>query len=287
MGTTVNETKDTNTEMKSKPDDIFVMEDNEVNSTEIDATQIKKKSKGKRYVPQRHLEPSRRQKAGVRKMRRNENTNFLLNGGSNGELDSDIDVMDNLIEPGTSPLDCLMLDKDKMQVTINVLNSYERDLLSSFRRHLAWNDFINCSEEDQQQFLEENFEKSSDDADWEFVESEADQREVHPAYTSEECFNRIDKRLKNFLRRRHVPLGRLDYLERYIIDYFKICPISVLVMQLDNGFERMLCHALCQYHLLHCYSMDDDRGCRNTHVENKREKFIGAPSSLYEFIVSA
>lgn len=34
----------------------------------------KKKSKGKRYVPQRHLEPSRRKKAGVRKMRRNENS---------------------------------------------------------------------------------------------------------------------------------------------------------------------------------------------------------------------
>ncbi|KAL4658809.1 R3H domain-containing protein 4 [Arapaima gigas] len=133
----------------------------------------------------------------------------------------------------------------------------------------SWNDFMNRSGEEQDQMLallEEKTRRS-------YTEKQSkDQREVNPAYNAQECFLRIDRRLRATLRRKQLPRGILEVLEEDLLQFFVAHPHSVYITTLGSSFERLLLHAICQYMDLVSASTDCN-GARQTEVVNKQEEF--------------
>uniref|UniRef100_A0A3P8WUW4 R3H domain containing 4 n=2 Tax=Cynoglossus semilaevis TaxID=244447 RepID=A0A3P8WUW4_CYNSE len=138
-----------------------------------------------------------------------------------------------------------------------------------------WNDFMNCSGEEQERLLsllEQDARKKNTSRFFK------DQRNVNPAFTAQDCFQRIDRRLRAALRRKRVPMGTLETYEESLLSFFEAQPHSVYTTNLTSSFERLLLHAVCQYMGLVSASTDYN-GTRQTEVVNKQEKFF-PPSPL-------
>ncbi|KAJ7993338.1 hypothetical protein DPEC_G00271390 [Dallia pectoralis] len=139
-----------------------------------------------------------------------------------------------------------------------------------------WNDFMNRSGEEQEKLLallEEEAKRSS------FNKLSKDQREVNPAFTAQDCFQRIDRRLRTTLRRKQVPIGTLEVLEGNLLSFFGAQPHSVYTTNLASSFERLLLHAVCQYMDLVSESSDCN-GARRTKVVNKQEGLFHPPAPM-------
>ncbi|XP_072516708.1 R3H domain-containing protein 4 [Salminus brasiliensis] len=133
-----------------------------------------------------------------------------------------------------------------------------------------WSDFMNRSGEEQEKLLallEEEARRSNSS------KTAKDQRELNPAFTAQECFQRIDRRLRATLKRRHIPVGTLELLETNLLTFFGAQPHSVYITKLGSSFERLLLHAICQYMDLVSASSDCN-GARQTKVVNKQEEFL-------------
>ncbi|XP_018601282.1 R3H domain-containing protein 4 [Scleropages formosus] len=134
----------------------------------------------------------------------------------------------------------------------------------------SWNDFMNRSGEEQEKMLavlEEKARRSCTD------KQPKDQRAVNPAYSAQDYFLRIDRRLRTTLRRKQIPLGILEVLEEDLLRFFVAQPHSVYITRLGSSFERLLLHAICQYMDLVSASTDCN-GARQTEVVNKQEEFL-------------
>ncbi|XP_053157634.1 R3H domain-containing protein 4 [Hemicordylus capensis] len=132
-----------------------------------------------------------------------------------------------------------------------------------------WNDFVNRSGEEQERvllYLEEEAAKKRKNK----VE---DKWKEHPGYTANACFQRISRRLRTTLKRSHIPMGTLEGLEETLLDFFSVSPHSVYTAMMDNSFERLLLHALCQYMDLVSAS-SDLKGKRQMKVSNKHTAFF-------------
>ncbi|KAM4658378.1 R3H domain-containing protein 4 isoform 3-T3 [Amazona ochrocephala] len=110
-----------------------------------------------------------------------------------------------------------------------------------------WNDFMNRSGEEQERVLlyleEEAGKKHRRKLP---VKSEAKWKE-HASFSPQECFQRISRRLRATLKRGRIPMGTLEGLEEELLAFFSVTPHSVYTALMDNSFERLLLHALCQY----------------------------------------
>ncbi|CAC5412964.1 unnamed protein product [Mytilus coruscus] len=213
-----------------------------------------------------------RKKTGAKQARRVENMKYLLNLNEKDDGSSS-DIETDLFEPSVSHFAELFMEQEKMQI---------------------WNDFISSSEDEQQQFLtraetkdsrkkkdEGNNNESSDlDETWE----EVDMRSSHPGFSAKECFQKIDKNIKSFLKRRHVPMGVLESLERDLLSFFSEWPSSVYLSDYKSSFERMMLHALCQYLDLISSSYDEN-GNRRTQVENKHQHFLPPSPLLTQYLL--
>ncbi|XP_076880516.1 R3H domain-containing protein 4 isoform X2 [Brachyhypopomus gauderio] len=138
-----------------------------------------------------------------------------------------------------------------------------------------WSDFMNRSGEEQEKLLallEEEAQRSNSS------KVSKDQRELNPAYSAQECFQRIDRRLRVTLKRRHIPIGTLQLLETNLLTFFEAQPHSIYITNLGSSFERLLLHAICQYMDLVSASSDCN-GARQTKVVNKQDEFL-APCPL-------
>uniref|UniRef100_A0A8D2JD67 R3H domain containing 4 n=1 Tax=Varanus komodoensis TaxID=61221 RepID=A0A8D2JD67_VARKO len=69
----------------------------------------------------------------------------------------------------------------------------------------------------------------------------------HAVYTPQECFQRISRRLRTTLKQSRIPMGTLEGLEEELLAFFSANPHAVYTAMMDNSFERLLLHALCQY----------------------------------------
>ncbi|GAA6102439.1 R3H domain-containing protein 4 [Tachysurus ichikawai] len=138
-----------------------------------------------------------------------------------------------------------------------------------------WSDFMNRTGEEQEKMLalldEETKQNNSSKAP-------KDQRELNLAFSAQECFKRIDRKLRATLKRKHVPKTTLEILESDLLSFFEAHPQSIYVAELSNSFERLLLHAICQYMDLASASTDCN-GSRQTKVVNKQEEFL-PPSPL-------
>lgn len=198
-----------------------------------------------------------RKRMGANKARRVENLRHLL---TLAEKDDSFDLDYDIFEPSMSAFSELFNEKEKMQV---------------------WNEFVNSSEEEQERIisgrsvpytiLEEEEEEDFLMVD-ETQDDKTDKRKYHPSYSAEECFQRIDKKIRTHLKRKHVPLELLSKLEESVIEFFQSWPDSVYVQCLNGGFERMMMHGVCQYLDLQSKSIENN-GERHTQVENTHPAF--------------
>ncbi|KAF1385541.1 hypothetical protein PFLUV_G00108840 [Perca fluviatilis] len=181
---------------------------------------------------------------GKKSLRRQENTRFLA----------------NLLERD----EC---SKDDLEVCSNpAIPSIFTEACTNGNYIEPWNDFMNCSGEEQERLLslleqEEAKKKNKDD------------RNVNPAFIAQDCFQRIDRRLRATLKRKQIPMGILEVLEENLVNFFNTQPHSVYTTNLGSSFERLLLHAVCQYMDLVSASTDYN-GSRQTEVVNKQEEFL-------------
>lgn len=136
----------------------------------------------------------------------------------------------------------------------------------------VWNDFMNRSGEEQERVLR-------------YLEDEdqgkrrrrpgrgEDRRREDPALTPHECFRRISRRLRSVLKRSRIPMETLESWEERLLGFFSVSPQAVYTAMLDNSFERLLLHAVCQYLDLISASADLE-GRRQMKVSNRHLDFL-------------
>uniref|UniRef100_A0A8W8K0R6 R3H-associated N-terminal domain-containing protein n=1 Tax=Magallana gigas TaxID=29159 RepID=A0A8W8K0R6_MAGGI len=179
------------------------------------------------------------------------------------EKEDSIDLDFDIFEPSMSAFAELFNEKEKMQV---------------------WNEFVNSSEEEQERIISGRSlpdtileEEEEGEEGFQMVDrmqgDKTDKRKYHPSYSAEECFQRIDKKIRVHLKKKHVPLELLSKLEENVIEFFQAWPDSVYVQCLNGGFERMMMHGVCQYLDLQSKSIENN-GQRQTQVENFHPVFI-------------
>ncbi|XP_005091447.1 R3H domain-containing protein 4 [Aplysia californica] len=217
-------------------------------------------------------------KRGVRRTRRVDNLKYLINLE---EKDEDLGDNNNSpsanFEPSSTLFEKLFEDSEKMNF---------------------WNAFMESSEEDQRRVLNyrglHDIQEEEEEGDAAYSSGGAqtaedswvmilDERSDHPAFTPKECYGRVDRKLKNLLKRRQLPMGMLANLERELVTFFHDCSSSVYVCDIASSYERLLLHALCQYLNLHSQSYDDN-GSRKTQVENRHAQFRPPSLLLSEYL---
>ncbi|XP_022089182.1 R3H domain-containing protein 4-like [Acanthaster planci] len=212
---------------------------------------------------------------GHKRTRRYENTCFLLSLVD--ETDFGEVSINDFVESSQSVFEQLLSDRDSLEI---------------------WNDFMNRPEEEQEVFLREVATKetprketgkkqeagaSEDAADKNIDNKSDDKRTVHPAHTPEESFQRISRRLRTVLRRKHLPRGMLQNHEEDLVPWFTDDPGAVFISHITCSFDRLLLHAVCQYLDLQSTSYDCD-GRRQTKVENSQDYFSPPPLLLSQYL---
>ncbi|XP_068175692.1 R3H domain-containing protein 4 [Antennarius striatus] len=186
---------------------------------------------------------------GKKSLRRQENTRFLANLLERDECSKDD------LEVGSTP----------------AIPSIFTEACPNGNYVEPWNDFMNCSGEEQEKLLSllerEGAKKKI------INRLPKDERSVNVAFTAQDCFQRIDRRLRVTLRRKQIPLGTLEVLEEKLLSFFNAQPRSVYTTNLASSFERLLLHAVCQYMDLVSTSTYQN-GSRQTEVVNKQEEFL-------------
>ncbi|XP_072260885.1 R3H domain-containing protein 4 isoform X1 [Pyxicephalus adspersus] len=98
-----------------------------------------------------------------------------------------------------------------------------------------WNEFMNRSGEEQEKvllYLEQKVRRPR-----EMVNKSKDKRTEHPAYSPEECYQRINRSLRCTLKRRQIPMGTLECLEEEMLQFFSVSPESVYIAMMENRFQ--------------------------------------------------
>ncbi|KAM9215255.1 R3H domain-containing protein 4 isoform 1-T1 [Leptosomus discolor] len=146
-----------------------------------------------------------------------------------------------------------------------------------------WNDFMNRSGEEQERVLLYLEEEARKKHKRKLPVKNEDKWKEHPAYTPKECFQRISRRLRSTLKRGRIPMGTLEGLEEELLAFFSVTPHSVYTALMDNSFERLLLHALCQYMDLVSASSDIE-GKRQMKVSNKHRVFLPPELLLSDYL---
>ncbi|XP_029773425.1 R3H domain-containing protein 4 isoform X2 [Suricata suricatta] len=126
----------------------------------------------------------------------------------------------------------------------------------------VWNDFMNRSGEEQERVLRYLEDEGKSKARRRGPGRGEDRRREDPAYTPRECFQRISRRLRTVLKRSRIPMETLETWEERLLRFFSVSPQAVYTAMLDNSFERLLLHAICQYMDLISARPRGERGLR-------------------------
>ncbi|XP_011819484.1 PREDICTED: R3H domain-containing protein 4 [Colobus angolensis palliatus] len=137
----------------------------------------------------------------------------------------------------------------------------------------VWNDFMNRSGEEQERVLRYLEDEGRSKTRRRGPGRGEDRRREDPAYTPRECFQRISRRLRAVLKRSRIPMETLETWEERLLRFFSVSPQAVYTAMLDNSFERLLLHAVCQYMDLISASADLE-GKRQMKVSNRHLDFL-------------
>ncbi|XP_075831693.1 R3H domain-containing protein 4 [Microtus pennsylvanicus] len=136
----------------------------------------------------------------------------------------------------------------------------------------VWNDFMNRSGEEQERVL--RYLEDEDQGKRRRKPGRGEERRREdPALTPHECFRRISRRLRSVLKRSRIPMETLESWEERLLGFFSVSPQAVYTAMLDNSFERLLLHAVCQYLDLISASADLE-GRRQMRVSNRHLDFL-------------
>uniref|UniRef100_A0A8C0TXD3 R3H domain containing 4 n=1 Tax=Cyanistes caeruleus TaxID=156563 RepID=A0A8C0TXD3_CYACU len=145
-----------------------------------------------------------------------------------------------------------------------------------------WNDFMNRSGEEQERVLLYLEEEARKKHRRKLPVKNEDKWKELPAYTPQECFQRISRRLRATLKRGRIPmvswgLGTAGLGLAGVPP--QPCPQSCAL----TFFERLLLHALCQYMDLVSASSDIE-GKRQMKVSNKHRVFLPPELLLSDYL---
>ncbi|KAI5614667.1 R3H domain-containing protein 4, partial [Silurus asotus] len=189
---------------------------------------------------------------GKKSLRRQENTRYL----------------DNLLER-----DECSKDETEARETASATVFTEAWTNGNYMKY--WSDFMNRSGEEQERVLAQLEPETPRQTDFFLVLFFS---LVNPSFTAQACFQRIDRKLRATLKRKHIPKTTLEILESDLLTFFEAHPQSTYVAELSSSFDRLLLHAICQYMDLASASTDCN-GARQTKVVNKQGEFL-PPSPL-------
>ena len=108
------------------------------------------------------------------------------------------------------------------------------ELFRDERKMKLWEGFINLPEDDQEKVLtgvKENYDCS--------VESWFD--------PCQENYLSIDKKIRDFMQSNNLAYDLLEYYEDDITESLQDCNMSVLIMNIESSYHRLIIHGLCQY----------------------------------------
>ncbi|XP_044764992.1 R3H domain-containing protein 4-like [Coccinella septempunctata] len=129
-----------------------------------------------------------------------------------------------------------------------------------------WNEFIDKSEEEQKQIIG-NFKS-----------------DVRDIYKTEKPFLRISSKIRRTLKiKRNLSVDTVKLFEFDIIQFFKKSPQEKYVKYPSTSFDRLLTHAVAQYHCLYSFS-DWENERRKVEIQNLEENWTPAECFLHELI---
>jgi len=163
-------------------------------------------------------------------------------------LEQEYEVEDSIMEFTDSPLSLLFEDQNQK----------------------LWAPFVNITEEEQQHLLnclcdmkEQARKKNTKDADTQNV-------------SASQSFLRIDKKIRRLLRK-HRDNQFLCSLDQDMLQYVTLADPKDRTYSLNDSFQRLLCHGVCQYYSLNSWSKDS-KGRRIVTVRKPRHKAVCAPT---------
>lgn len=241
----------------------MVVLNNDSNTEEHDVTLIEERCSSLPSSPAKRVSPAKKKQFFISQAIRNSDLTPKAKGKKSQRRQENTRYLANLLEQ-----DECSKDEGETLETASPTIFTEACTNGSYVEY--WSDFMNRSGEEQDRLLallEEEARRSNT------TKPAKDQRELNPAYTAQECFQRIDRRLRATLKRKHVPMGTLVLLETDLLTFFGAQPHSVYITKLSSSFERLLLHAICQYMDLVSVSSDCN-GARQTKVTNKQVEFL-------------
>ncbi|XP_032426987.1 R3H domain-containing protein 4 [Xiphophorus hellerii] len=215
--------------------------------------------------PAKRVSPAKRKQYYINQAVRNSELTPRAKGKKSQRRQENTRYLANLLEKD----EC---SKDDLEVCSNpALPSIFTEACTNENYIEPWNDFMNCSGEEQERLLSLLEQEGTNRKNANQLLK--DHRNVFPAFSAQECFHRIDRRLRTTLKRKQIPMGKLEVIEEDLLSFFSAEPHSVYTTILSSSFERLLLHAICQYMDLVSASIDYN-GSRQTEVMNKQDEFL-------------
>ncbi|KAJ9583385.1 hypothetical protein L9F63_022251 [Diploptera punctata] len=176
---------------------------------------------------------SHKKRVGKKRSRRVENVNQLMTLMEDEEL-GELSIYDFVCH-SNDVFQRLLEDNDSLEV---------------------WNNFVQSSEEIQTMITSvKGFHK--------YPKSLCSSNKSDMRLTGDEAFMNIKTGLRNVLKKNRVPLGMLEFLENQIVEFFSNMPHGTYISSAClSSYERLLLHAVSQYHRLISNSFD----CEKEHV---------------------
>jgi hypothetical protein len=165
-----------------------------------------------------------------------------------------------------------LLEQFEYEVEDNIMEFTDSPLSLLFKENnqKLWAPFISITEEEQEQLLnclcgmEEQLRRK-------------DKKGVQtPNVSGSQSFKRIDKKIRRLLRK-HYDNEFLCSMDQDLLEYVTLADINQRTYCLNDSFQRLLCHGVCQYYSLHSWSKDS-KGRRILVVRKPQDKAICAPT---------
>jgi hypothetical protein len=169
---------------------------------------------------------------GARKWRRVENARLLLNLADPQDVCYDYS---DLVPPTVTVFSRILREKESMQV---------------------WNEFIEKEEKEQRRILKEidtlTIQQNTTANKVKGVTHQSpEKRDLHPAYSAQACFDRLDKKFKSTLKKmRGLPLDLIVDIERRLREFFDASADGIWIDIVPSGTERYYLHCIAQYLML-------------------------------------
>lgn len=140
-----------------------------------------------------------------------------------------------------------------------------------------WNEFAESSEEAQQLYLKHSGAKGN---------AQRKHGRNGGALSAQDAYCNIESGLRCVLRKSRVPLQLLSFLEEKLTSFFLEHPLEIFISENLTSFERLLLHAISQYHQLFSRSFDakDNSEGRYVKVVNPHQDFRVPMLSLGDFL---